>query len=131
MHNVVIFPTDINVKKLAKKILRNESRIIKKYPPKSIDLKHYIDGQTGLGYNSLTSRSAHYNILNWWGTRRLRQWIRAGYEEYTECSGALYVQCWANVMRKGEQILSHKHEAHNNTQCKYHLCGHLLSLIHI
>ena len=125
MHNVVIFPTDINVKKLAKKILRNESRIIKKYPPKSIDLKHYIDGQTGLGYNSLTSRSAHYNILNWWGTRRLRQWIRAGYEEYTECSGALYVQCWANVMRKGEQILSHKHEHTNNTQSKYHLCGHL------
>ena len=125
MHNVVIFPTDINVKKLAKKILRNESRIIKKYPPKSIDLKKYIDGQTGLGYNSLTSRSSHYNVLNWWGTRRLRQWIRAGYEEYNKCSGPLYVQCWANVMRKGEQILSHKHEAHNNTQCEYHLCGHL------
>ena len=52
MHNVAIFPTDINVKKLAKKILRNESRIIKKYPPKSIDLKEYIDGHTGLGYNS-------------------------------------------------------------------------------
>ena len=72
MNNVAIFPTDINVKKLARKILRNESRIIKKYPPKSIDLQQYIDGQTGLGYNSLTSRSSHYNILNWWGTRRLR-----------------------------------------------------------
>ena len=125
MQNVVIFRTDINVKKLAKKILRNESRIIKKYPPKSIDLTQYIDGQTGLGYNSLTSRSSHYNVLNWWGTRRLRQWIRAGYEEYNQCGGPLYVQCWANVMRKGEQILSHKHEAHNNTQCEYHLCGHL------
>ena len=125
MQNVFVFPTDINVKKLAKKILRNESRIIKKYPPKSIDLKEYIDGQTGLGYNSLTSRSSHYNVLNWWGTRRLRQWIRAGYEEYNQCGGPLYVQCWANVMRKGEQIKPHKHEAHNNTQCKYHLCGHL------
>ena len=75
MHNVAIFPTDINVKKLAKKILRNESRIIKKYPPKSIDLQHYIDGHTGLGYNSLTSRSSHYNILDWWGTGRLKEWI--------------------------------------------------------
>ena len=67
----------------------------------------------------------HYNLLNWWGTGRLRQWIRAGYEEYNECGGLLYVQCWANVMRKGEQILSHKHEHTNNTQSKYHLCGHL------
>ena len=127
MHNVAIFPTDINVKKLAKKILRNESRIIKKYPPKSIDLKEYIDGHTGLGYNSLTSRSSHYNILDWWGTGRLKEWIRSGYEVYNSIEDAppLYVQCWANVMRKGEQILSHKHEAHNNTQCKYHLCGHL------
>ena len=127
MQNVVIFRTDINVKKLAKKILRNESRIIKKYPPKSIDLKEYIDGHTGLGYNSLTSRSSHYNILDWWGTGRLKEWIRSGYEVYNSIEDAppLYVQCWANVMRKGEQILSHKHEAHNNTQCKYHLCGHL------
>ena len=61
---VAIIPTDINVKKLAKKILRNESGIIKKYPPKSIDLKIYVDGMTGLGYNSLTSRSSHYNVLN-------------------------------------------------------------------
>ena len=122
---VALIPTDINVKKLAKKILRNESGIIKKYPPKSIDLKIYVDGMTGLGYNSLTSRSSHYNVLNWWGTRRLRQWIRAGYEEYNKCGGTLYVQCWANVMRKGEQILSHKHEFHNDTSPLHHLCGHL------
>ena len=125
MHKVIILPTDINVKKLAKKILRNESKIIKKYPGKTIDLKENSDGQTGLGFNSLTSRSPHYNLLNWWGTGRLRQWIRAGYEEYNECGGLLYVQCWANVMRKGEQILSHKHEFRNNTESKYHLCGHL------
>ena len=77
-----------------------------------------------MGYNSLTSRSAHYNILNWWGTRRLRQWIRAGYEEYTVCSGGLYVQCWANVMRKGEQIGSHQHRDHRIPPHKY-TCGHL------
>ena len=123
---VISVPTDINVKKLARQVLKNESRIIKKYPPKSIDLKEYIDGQTGLGPNSLTSRFSHYNLLNWWGTKRLKQWIRDGYEAYNKCSGAsLYVQCWANVLRKGEQILSHKHETYNNTHPIHHLCGHL------
>ena len=105
MTKVICILTDINVKKLAKKILKNEPRIIKKYPAKSIDLKYDFDGDTGLGLNSLTSRSCHYNLLNWWGTGLLRKWIRQGYEEYNNIRGRpLYVQCWANVMRKGEKI---------------------------
>ena len=122
---VISVPTDINFKKLARQVLKNESKIIKKYPSKTIDLKENTDGQTGLGFNSLTSRSSHYNLLNWWGTGRLKKWIRKGYEEYNKCGGSLYVQCWANVMRKGEQILPHKHEFHNDTYPIYHLCGHL------
>ena len=126
MYKILTIPTDINVEKLAKKILKNEPKIIKKYPAKGIDLTYDFDGETGLGFNSLTSRSSHFNVLDWWGTGSLRRWIRKGYEKYNNIKGKpLYVQCWANVMRKGEQIQSHKHEAHNNTQCKYHLCGHL------
>ena len=126
MTKVICIPTDINVKKLAKKILKNEPRIIKKYPAKSIDLKYDFDGDTGLGLNSLTSRSCHYNLLNWWGTGLLRKWIRQGYEEYNNIRGRpLYVQCWANVMRKGEKIGAHIHASHPTLAEHAHLSGHL------
>ena len=126
MTKVICVPTDINVKKLAKKILKNEPRIIKKYPGKGIDLKYDFDGDTGLGSNSLTSRSCHYNLLNWWGTGSLRKWMRNGYEKYHNIQDtSLYVQCWANVMRKGDQIKAHKHEAYDGTSSVKHLCGHL------
>ena len=37
MYKILTISTDINVKKLAKKILKNEPKIIKKYPGKGID----------------------------------------------------------------------------------------------
>ena len=126
MTKVICVPTDINVDKLAKKILNNEPKIIKKYPAKGIDLKYDFDGNTGLGSNSLTSRSCHFNILDWWGTGSLRRWMRDGYEKYHNIQDTpLYVQCWANVMRKGDQIKSHKHESRDGTSPVKHLCGHL------
>ena len=126
MTKVICVPTDINVDKLAKKILNNEPKIIKKYPAKSIDFKYDFDGNTGLGSNSLTSRSCHYNLLNWWGIGPLKKWMRDGYENYNNIAGKpLYVQCWANVMRKGDQIKAHKHESWDGTSPVKHLCGHL------
>ena len=126
MTKVICVPTDINVDKLAKKILNNEPKIIKKYPAKGIDLKYDFDGNTGLGSNSLTSRSCHFNILDWWGTGSLRRWMRDGYEKYHNIQDTpLYVQCWANVMRKGDQIKPHKHESWDGTSPVSHLCGHL------
>ena len=126
MTKVICVPTDINVEKLAKKILKNEPRIIKKYPAKGIDLKYDFDGQTGLGLNSLTSRSCQYNLLNWWGIGPLKKWMRDGYEKYNNIKGKpLYVQCWANVMRKGEQILPHRHAIRDGVSPIKYLCGHL------
>ena len=81
MSKILTIPTDINVEKLAKKILKNEPKIIKKYPAKGIDGIYDFDGETGLGPNSLTSRSCHFNVLDWWGTRSLRRWIRTGFEK--------------------------------------------------
>ena len=127
MYKILTIPTDINVEKLAKKILKNEPKIIKKYPAKGIDLTYDFDGETGLGPNSLTSRSCHFNVLDWWGTRSLRRWMRTGFEKYNKIKDknkSLYVQCWANVMRKGEQIGSHRHRDHRIPPHKY-TCGHL------
>ena len=125
MTRVICVQTDINVAKFAKQVLKNEPKIIKRYPPKGVD-GMYGDGQTGLGYNSLTSRFAHFNILNWWGTGSLRKWMRRGYETFNNIKGQpLYVQCWANVMRKGEQIVPHKHASMDGVSPIKYLCGNL------
>ena len=122
---VISLITDIKVNEFAKKILRNESKIIKKYSPTDL-YGELHDGLTGLGPKSLTSRASHYNVLDWPGTKLLRGWMRTGYELYNNIKDKpLYVQCWANVMRKGEQIKSHRHEASPNISEDKHLCGHL------
>jgi len=124
---VLCIDTDININKLSKQVLTKEGELIKKYSPLGAN-GEFTDGQTGLGENSLTSRFFHFNVLNWWGTKSLRKWIRKGYEAYTGIKGnSLYVQCWANVMRKGEQIQSHQHCSYNDRiiTSEQHLCGHL------
>ncbi len=124
MHVLVIENERIDVNKLSKQILRNETRLIKKYPSSSAD-GYITDGNTGLGLNSLTSRYYHYNVLNWWGTKTLRKEIRRGYELYTGVKDkVLYIQCWANVMRRGEQIKTHVHSG-NRIQPQHALSGHL------
>ena len=105
---VVLISPDVNVHRLSQQILKNEPKIIDRYPPTALD--GVSDGGTGLGLNSLTSRFFHFNVLNWWGTRKLRKSIRKGYETYTNIKDQpIYVQCWANVMRKGQRIYSHIH----------------------
>tara|TARA_R100000008_G_C3566313_1_gene159327 strand:- start:150 stop:737 length:588 start_codon:yes stop_codon:yes gene_type:complete len=123
MEQVLVLESDINVSNLSKKILKNEPKIIRKYPPRGYD-GLIGDGQTGLGFDSLTSRYYHFNVLNWWGTGQLKKYIRKGYEIYTKIKNRpLYVQCWANVMRKGDQIKSHYHDEHYLPPSM--LCGHL------
>ena len=124
MRVLVIENGRVNLNKLSKQILRNETRLIKKYPP-SVEGGYITDGNTGLGLDSLTSRFYHYNVLNWWGTKTLRKEIRRGYERYTGVRDTvLYIQCWANVMRKGEQIRTHSH-CENQVQPQHALSGHL------
>ena len=115
---VVLISPDVNVHRLSQQILKNEPKIIDRYPPTAFDGEG--DGGTGLGPNSLTSRFFYFNVLRWWGTRALRKSIRKGYEMYTNIKDKpIYVQCWANVMRKGQRIKSHIHDkrplpAHQN-----------------
>ena len=107
--SVLILNSDVNLKRFSKQILKNEPKIIKKYPPTNCrNVK--TDGQTGLGYDSLTSRFYHFNILRWFNTNQLKKEIRKGYESYTYVKNTpLFVQCWANVMRKGDRINPHTH----------------------
>jgi len=106
----IVFNSKIDVDKLAKQILVNEPEILEKHPPQNWNKTKYVDGGTGLGYDSLTSRSCHYNMLDWEDSELLRKEIRRGYELFTNLKDKpLYVQVWANVMRKGEKIQPHRH----------------------
>ena len=125
MRSLIEIKTDINLKKLAKQILKNEPKIIKKYPPRGIS-NMLTDGGTGLGFDSLTSRFYHYNILKWWGTKSLKKYMRTEYETYTGIVGKpLYVTCWANVLRKGEKIGPHYHAISNVVPPSEHISANL------
>jgi len=114
--NIVDFDFD----KLFKIILKKEKEIIKKYP--AID-----DGNTGLGDKSLTSRFPYFNLLQWKEFSFLKKIIKENYISYLKKiklkpKKNIYVQCWANVLRKEEQIKLHKHDT---THFSY-LGGHIV-----
>tara|TARA_B100000073_G_C23607197_1_gene522955 strand:- start:57 stop:650 length:594 start_codon:yes stop_codon:yes gene_type:complete len=116
--------TNIDLSSLSSRILRNEKKILKNYPPTDY-CKRITDGKTGLGTNSLTSRFYHFNVLSWFGTRKLKKYIKKGYEQYNNVKNApIYVQCWANVMRKGDMIKAHTH-ASLGLSPLHSLSGHL------
>ena len=117
--------TDIDCDALSNLILKKEPEIIQKYPPTGFD-GEYTDGQTELGPNSLTSRFYHFNVLDWNDTDLVKEIIRSGYEAYTGVKDTpIYVKCWANVMRKGDQIKRHKHAKQYEYDEEDYLCGHI------
>lgn len=114
MQNVGLFNLKLDCEYYKKKILKNEPKIIKKYPPTGYDGEKN-DGDTGLGYDCLTSRFYHFNVLEWWGMGRLKREIKKCYNLYTiSDEKCLFVQCWANVMRKGQQIKPHSHRSYSD-----------------
>jgi hypothetical protein len=102
------------IKTLEDFILSNESDIIAHLPPSN-------DGGTGLGMESLTSRFASINFFKCSEFNFLRMLIKEEIKEYfkyvglPECKEVLYGQCWANVMRSGDQITKHQHSMDSDT----------------
>ena len=91
---VVSLDSDINVLKLSKKILKNEPKIIKKYPPRGFN-GLITDGNTGLGY---------YDPANGWthssGTIPINEWVHV----------AMSIQTGSNNLKfykKGQLMSSH------------------------
>lgn len=86
-----------------------------------------FDGDTGLGENSLTSRSHFFNVLSWEFPEiiTLKHYIRIKYNEFLKTIGVedlpVYIQCWANVMRDGEEIKQHIHASHPLTWLGGHI----------
>lgn len=75
----------------------------------------YFDGYTGLGNNSLTSRSNLFNVFHW-KDDEIQKLYAELHKEYLNFLHELkvprskvWIQCWANVMRGGQSMAPHLH----------------------
>ena len=119
------FVNKFNFKNLAKLIVKKERSILKL--PMTKRYGKVTDGFTGLGENSTTIRFESYNVLKWKNTSLLKKSILKGHAAILnffkqETPKELYIQCWANIMRKGEQIKPHIHSTTPTTYLGGHLC---------
>tara|TARA_B100001250_G_C19755898_1_gene770080 strand:- start:147 stop:857 length:711 start_codon:yes stop_codon:yes gene_type:complete len=125
---------DLDVKELARVILLEEKVIIEKYSEGDeghFKYRNESDGYTGLGKDSLTSRFSYYNLLSWDYpvVNDLFNAIKIFHNEYVQGTIGKYVKqpslsvrCWANVMRKGQQIHKHAHSSHPHSYLSGHFC---------
>jgi len=121
---------DLKVDQIKKYLLDNEIKIINKYKNKHKELNeeiNWVDGATGLGDKSLTSRSPFYNLLKIKETKHLEKIIKKTHSNFLKLLNQkddinLYIQCWANIMRKEEQILPHSHSSNGYCYLGGHIC---------
>jgi hypothetical protein len=111
---------DFDVDKLKNYILSIEKDIIKNTKPEG-------DGRTGLGKKSLTSRHMSFNLFNLNETIFLKNSIKDNLKLFFKelkipMPNAIYGKCWANVMRKGDQIKRHRHSIESISFLSGHFC---------
>jgi hypothetical protein len=108
-----------NFTDLRNAILEREEKIIE-------DNEYESDWGTGLGKNSMTSRSSSYNLLCWDEATELKKVIKHYHDTIMTKMHLdkkdVYCQCWANVMRDGEKIKPHRHSHDEWTYLSGHLC---------
>lgn len=121
------FIEDVDFKKLSKFILSKEKDILKL--PNTIKGNNFSDGGTGLGKDSTTARYNKYNVLHWENENieKIKKNILNSYEKFLKFFNfklpkELYIQCWVNIMRKGEQIKPHIHATHPDSYLGGHIC---------
>jgi hypothetical protein len=114
----------INLETLTHIVLEKETEIT------SLDLPENLinHGYTGLGSEALTSRFKAFNVLMWDypETHKLKEEIRFFYDLACnhfsiDKNEKVYIQCWANVLRKGQKMSNHRHSG--NTDESF-LSGH-------
>ena len=102
------FVQDIDFAKIATIILKKEQAIINSTAP-------ITDAYTGLGTSSLTSRWKSFNVFSWTEPEieKLKDEVYKKYLEFLQAYNVprsnVMIQCWANVMREGEEIKPHIH----------------------
>ena len=107
---------NINFNALSKFLLLKEKEILK-YDSAKDNNGNVSDGFTGLGENSTTSKFRSYNLLSYRNKEivKLKKEIHKKYVLFLNklnipIKEYLYIQCWVNIMRKGQQIKPHIHD---------------------
>jgi len=118
---------NIDFKKLVKYLLIKEKELLK-LPNTTKDNK-VSDGYTGLGKDSISSRYDKYNVFSWKNKEinNIKNNIIRLHNKFLEIlkielPKEVYVQCWLNIMRKGEQIKAHIHNTEADTYLGGHVC---------
>lgn len=117
----------IDFKSLSKFLLKKKKDILKL--PTSFDNTRQSDGLTGLGNDSTTARFKHYNVLNWKNKNivLIKKAIRMLHNEALNqlnlpVPKEIYIQCWVNIMNKGQKIKCHSHGYTPNIYLGGHIC---------
>jgi len=117
----------INFNNLSKCLLKKEKEILKL--PLTFKVGKITDGYTGLGKNSTTMRFNRYNVFNWKNKNisLLKENIINFHNNIINYFklppvNELYIQCWVNIMRKGEKIQPHIHGVKPDTYLGGHIC---------
>ena len=117
----------IDFKELSSFILSKEKEI-SKLPTVKVGDK-VLDGDTGLGENSTTSKFRSYNVLEWKNENvsKLQKIIIGFHNEILDYfnqppTKELWIQCWVNIMRNGQQIKPHLHDTGPQTYLGGHIC---------
>ena len=120
------FIEDVDFNELSKFLL-NKKNLILSLPN---TMKNKIsDGYTGLGENSTTSRYDKYNVISWNDENiyKIKKNIIKFHKEFLnffklEIPKETYIQCWINIMEKGEKINPHLHDVSPDTYLGGHIC---------
>lgn len=118
--NYYFYENVVDIKNIKELIISKEQEVIDSYP-------YTNDWNTGLGEKSMTSRSNCYNILKWEECDFLKDIIRNSHDNFItsleyDWEDKIYVQCWANVLRKGQRIKQHQHWNTSYTYLGGHIC---------
>lgn len=115
---------EVDFKELAKLLLSKEKEVLE-LPLSTVS----GDAYTGLKKNSTTTRFDKYNVLKWEGKniQHIKGNIISFHNHILKffkqpLPNELYIQCWYNVMRKGEQIKPHLHNIGPNCYLGGHIC---------
>ena len=111
---------DVNYEDLAKFILTKEKEIV------SLP----ITGDAYTGMKGTTARFDKYNVFKWEdkNIEMLKHFICNFHDNIIkryykqELPRELFIQCWTNIMRKGDQIKPHLHDIGPNCYLGGHIC---------
>ena len=113
----------LNVKKIISFLLKEETKILKKY-------KSSGDGNVNLP-NSVTARHASFNLFTIKDNKNLfevKKFIKKNIKDlilqYNIDYKEVYIKCWFNVLRKGEEIKPHVHDEIDTAEMSF-LAGNL------